>query len=178
MEQMEFLNLEPFLFNGHDGDYPVQGYCSVVTTESMIVDSIYPHPNISIMVKEIDENKQFGNNRYTRNVAIHELIKLDRIMHGVKHFYHRYKAVLRKYKETEDNEFGLLYAERYTQIKYVSFQKDSDYLTRMFQRLESSYVRLLQEAIPEVPITANPDMVVAPYLLEQILTALDIKYKR
>ena len=54
MEQMEFLNLEPFLFNGHDGDYPVQGYCSVVTTESMIVDSTYPHPNISSMVKEID----------------------------------------------------------------------------------------------------------------------------
>ena len=153
-----------FLVEGFDGDTPLQVYCSVKTPDFMIVDSIYPHPNISICVGNIDSGNQFGDNAYTRRTTIKELIELGRIIHGVKHFYHCYKAVLKTYNEIEAMEF-----DRFDHHQFASEEERSQAVMQMHQRLKQIYVNYLQRAIPEVSISDHPDMVIQPYLLAQIL---------
>lgn len=152
-----------FLVEGFDGDTPLQAYCSVKTPDFMIVDSIYPHPNISICVGNIDSGNQFGDNAYTRRTTIKELIELGRIIHGVKHFYHCYKAVLKTYNEIEAMEF-----DRFDH-QFASEEERSQAVMQMHQRLKQIYIHYLQRAIPEVSISDHPDMVIQPYLLAQIL---------
>lgn len=156
--------IQPFLVNGYDGTTPLQGYCSVMTPDFMIVDSIYPHPNISICVGNIDSNNQFGDNVYTRRTTIKELIELGRIIHGVKHFYHCYKAVLKTYNEIEAMEY-----DRFDHRQFASEEERSQAVMQMHQRLKQIYIHYLQRAIPEVSISDHPDMVIQPYLLTQIL---------
>lgn len=158
-----------FLVEGFDGDTPLQAYCSVKTPDFMIVDSIYPHPYISICVGNIDSDNQFGNNDYTRRIAIKELIELGRIIHGVKHFYHCYKAVLKTYNEIETMEY-----DRFNHRQFTSEEERSQAVLQMHQRLKQIYIHYLQRAIPEVPITEDSDLVIQPYLLTQILK--QIKY--
>ena len=153
-----------FLVEGFDGDTPLQAYCSVKTPDFMIVDSIYPHPNISICVGNIDSGNQFGDNAYTRRTTIKELIELGRIIHGVKHFYHCYKAVLKTYNEIEAMEF-----DRFDHHQFASEEERSQAVMQMHQRLKQIYIHYLQRAIPEVSISDHPDMVIRPYLLAQIL---------
>lgn len=160
----EFLNPTPFLIEGFDGATPLQAYCSVKTPDFMIVDSIYPHPNISICVGNIDSNNQFGDNVYTRRTTIKELIELGRIIHGVKHFYHCYKAVLTTYNEIEAMEY-----DRFDHRQFASEEERSQAVLQMHQRLKQIYIHYLQRAIPEVSISDHPDMVIQPYLLTQIL---------
>ena len=160
----EFLNPTPFLIEGFDGATPLQAYCSVKTPDFMIVDTIYPYRNISICVGNIDVANQFGNNAYTRRTTIKELIELDRIIHGVKHFYHCYKAVLRTYNEMEAMEY-----DRFDHHQFASEEERSQAVMQMHQRLKQIYIHYLQRAIPEVSISDHPDMVIQPYLLTQIL---------
>ena len=163
----EYLNSPPFLIEGFDGETPLQAYCSVMTADFMIVDSIYPHPNISICVGNIDVANQFGNNVYTRRTAIKELIELGRIIHGVKHFYHSYKAVLKTYTEIEAMEF-----DRFDHCQFASVEERSQSLLQMHQRLKQIYIHYLQRAIPEISLSDHPDLVIQPYLLTQILNQL------
>lgn len=154
----------PFIVKGYDGETPLQAYCTVKTPYFMIVDSIYPHPNISICVGDIDISNQFGDNAYTRKRVIGEMKELDCVIHGVKHFYHEYKAVLKTYNEIEAMEY-----DRYNEQSFKSSEEQAQYLNQMHQRLKRIYVHYLQRAIPEVPITENSDLVIQPYLLAQIL---------
>lgn len=156
--------IQPFLVEGFDGETPLQAYCSVMIPDFMIVDTIYPHHNISICVGNIDSTNQFGNNTYTRKAAIKELIKLDRIIHGVKHFYHCYKAVLRTYNEIEAMEY-----DRFSHRQFASTEERNECQRQIHQRLKQIYIHYLQRAIPEVPISENSDLVIQPYLLTQIL---------
>ncbi len=156
--------IQPFLVNGYDGTTPLQAYCSVMTSDFMIVDSIYPHPHISICVRNIDGDDHFGDNAYTRNMAIKELIMLNNIVIAVKHYYHRYKAVLKTYTEIETMEY-----DRFNNRQFASEEERNLYLRQMHQRLKQIYIHYLQRAIPEVPISENSDLVIQPYLLTQIL---------
>ena len=158
------MNAHPFLAEGFDGSTPLKAYCLVMTPDYLIIDSIYPHSNISICVSGVDGANQFGDNTYTRHRAIRELINLDRMFHGVKHFYHRYKAVLKTYTEIESMEY-----DRYNKCQFASTEERSRYLRQMHQRLKQIYVHYLQRAIPEIPITEDSDLVIQPYLLKQIL---------
>lgn len=160
----EILNPPPFLIEGFDGATPLQAYCSVKTPDFMIVDTIYPYHNISIYVENNDITNQFGDNAYTRRTAIKELIELGRIIHGVKHFYHCYKAVLKTYNEIEAMEY-----DRFDHRQFASEEERSQSLLQMHQRLKQIYIHYLQRAIPEVSITNHPDLVIQPYLLTQIL---------
>lgn len=160
----EFLNPTPFLIEGFDGATPLQAYCTVVTPYLMIVDTIYPYRNISIYVENNDVSNQFGDNAYTRRTTIKELIELGRIIHGVKHFYHCYKAVLKTYNEIEDMEY-----DRFDHRQFASEEERSQAVLQMHQRLKQIYIHYLQRAIPEVSITDHPDLVIQPYLLTQIL---------
>ena len=156
--------IQPFLIEGFDGATPLQAYCTVVTPYLMIVDTIYPYHNISIYVENNDVSNQFGDNAYTRRTTIKELIELGRIIHGVKHFYHCYKAVLKTYNEIETMEF-----DRFDHRQFASEEERSQSLLQMHQRLKQIYIHYLQRAIPEVSITDHPDLVIQPYLLTQIL---------
>ena len=156
--------IQPFLVNGYDGTTPLQGYCSVMTPDFMIVDSIYPHPNISICVGNIDSNNQFGDNAYTRRTTIKELIELGRIIHGVKHFYLCYYALLRTFYVLEALEY-----DRFNHRLFAYLEERSLAVLQMHQRLKQIYIHYLQRAIPEVSISDHPDMVIQPYLLTQIL---------
>lgn len=156
--------IQPFLVEGFDGETPLQAYCSVMTPDFMIVDTIYPHHNISICVGNIDSTNQFGNNTYTRKAAIKELIMLNNIVIAVKHYYYRYKAVLKTYTEIEAMEF-----DRFDHRQFASEEERSQSLLQMHQRLKQIYIHYLQRAIPEVSITDHPDLVIQPYLLTQIL---------
>lgn len=165
--------IQSFLIDGFDGATPLQGYCSVMTPDFMIVDSIYPHPDISICVGNLDSNNQFGNNAYTRNMAIKELRTLNNSVIAVKHYCHRYKAVLKTYNEIEAMEY-----DRYNKKLFKSCEDRGQYLKPMHQRLKQIYNHYLQRAIPEVSIAENSDLIIQPYLLTQILNTLDIKFKR
>lgn len=165
--------IQPFLINGYDGTTPLQAYCSVMTSDFMIVDTIYPHPHISICVRNIDGDDQFGDNAYTRNMAIKELIMLNNIVIAVKHYYYRYKAVLKTYTEIEAMEY-----DRYNKQLFKSCEDRGQYLKQMHQRLKQIYLHYLQRAIPEIPISENYDLVIQPYLLTQILNTSDIKFGR
>lgn len=156
--------IQPFLIEGFDGATPLQAYCSVMTPDFMIVDTIYPHPNISICVGNIDVANQFGNNAYTHKTAIKELIELDRIIHGVKHFYHCYKAVLKTYNEIEAMEY-----DRFNHRQFATMVERNEYQSQMHQRLKQIYIHYLQRAIPKVSLSDHPDLVIQPYLLTQIL---------
>lgn len=159
--------IQPFLVNGYDDTTPLQAYCSVMTPDFMIVDTIYPHPNISICVRNIDNINQFGNNAYTRNMSIKELIMLNNIVITVKHYNHRYKAVMKTYNEIEDMEYN-----RSNHRQFATEEERNEYLRQMHQRLKQIYIHYLQRAIPEVSITDHPDLVVQPYLLMQILKCM------
>lgn len=156
--------IRPFLIDGFDGATPLQGYCSVMTPDSMIVDSIYPHPNISICVGNLDSNNQFGNNAYTRNMAIKELRTLNNSVIAVKHYYHRYKAVLKTYNEIEAMEY-----DRYNKQLFKSCEDRGQYLYQMHQHMKQIYLHYLQRAVPEIPIIDNSELMIQPYLLTQIL---------
>lgn len=156
--------IRPFLIDGYDGTTPLQGYCSVMTPDFMIVDSIYPYRNITIYVDNIDITNQFGDNDYTRRTTINELIELGRIIHGVKHFYHCYKAVLKTYNEIEAMEY-----DRFDHRQFASEEERSQAVLEMHQRLKQIYIHYLQRAIPEVSLSDHPDLVIQPYLLTQIL---------
>lgn len=159
--------IRPFLIDGFDGATPLQGYCSVMTPDFMIVDSIYPHPNISICVGNLDSNNQFGNNAYTRNMAIKELRTLNNSVIAVKHYYHRYKAVLKTYNEIETME-----CDRFNHRQFATTEERNEYLRQMHHLLKQIYIHYNQRAIPEVSITDHPDLVVQPYLLMQILKCM------
>ena len=156
--------IQPFLIEGFDDATPLQAYCTVVTPYLMIVDTIYPYRNISIYVENNDVTNQFGDNAYTRRTAIKELIELGRIIHGVKHFYHCYKAVLKTYNEIEAMEY-----DRFDHRQFTSEEERSQAVLQMHQYLKQIYIHYLQRAIPEVSITDHPDLVIQPYLLTQIL---------
>ena len=162
--------IQPFLIEGFDGATPLQAYCSVMTSDFMIVDTIYPHPNISILVCNIDSTNQFGDNAYTRRKAITELIELDRIIHGVEHFYLPYKAVLKTYNEIETMEY-----DRFDHQQFASVEERSQSLLQMHQRLKQIYIHYLQRAIPEVSLSDHPDLLIQPYLLTQILKQINHK---
>lgn len=156
--------IPPFLVEGFDYSCPLQAYCTVLRPDFIIFDTIYPIPNISICIALIDSDIQFGDNQYTRRAVIKEFIKLRHIMHGVKHFYNEYSAVLTAYNEAEAQEYDL-----YNQHQFADSEKRSEYQRQMHKRLKDSYVRNLQQAIPEAPITEDSDYVIQPYLLTQIL---------
>ncbi len=156
--------IQPFLVNGYDGTSPLQAYCSVMTSDFMIVDTIYPHPNMSLCVANIDSTNQFGNNIYTRRTVLEELIKLNNAFHTVKHYYHRYKAVLKTYTEIEAMEY-----DRFKHRQFATTEERNEYLRQMHHLLKQIYIHYIQRAIPEVSITDHPDLVVQPYLLIQIL---------
>lgn len=156
--------IQPFLVNGYDGTTPLQAYCSVMTSDFMIVDTIYPHPHISICVRNIDGDDQFGDNAYTRNMAIKELIMLNNIVIAVKHYYYRYKAVLNTYTEIEAMEYDC-----FDHRQFASEEERNEYLRQMHNLLKQIYIHYIQRAIPEISITDHPDLVVQPYLLIQIL---------
>lgn len=156
--------IQPFLVNGYNGTTPLQAYCSVMTSDFMIVDTIYPHPHISICVRNIDGDDQFGDNAYTRNMAIKELIMLNNIVIAVKHYYYRYKAVLKTYTEIEAMEYDC-----FDHRQFASEEERNEYLRQMHNLLKQIYIHYIQRAIPEISITDHPDLVVQPYLLIQIL---------
>ena len=109
----------------------------------------------------------------TRNMAIKELIMLNNIVIAVKHYYYRYKAVLKTYTEIEAMEY-----DRYNKQLFKSCEDRGQYLKQMHQRLKQIYLHYLQRAIPEIPISENYDLVIQPYLLTQILNTSDIKFGR
>lgn len=127
--------IQPFLVNGYDGTTPLQAYCSVMTSDFMIVDTIYPHPHISICVRNIDGDNQFGDNAYTRNMAIKELIMLNNIVIAVKHYYHRYKAVLKTYTEIEAMEY-----DRFIHRQFATTEERNEYLRQMHHLLKQIYI--------------------------------------
>ena len=138
----EILNPPPFLIEGFDGATPLQAYCTVVNPYLMIVDTIYPYHNISIFVENNDVTNQFGDNAYTRRTTIKELIELGRIIHGVKHFYHCYKAVLRTYNELEAME-------------YEPLQSSSVCIRRRAQSIFTPNAPTLEADIHSLPSTRN-----------------------
>lgn len=156
-----------FLVEGFDGATPIQAYCSVMTPRFIFIDTIYPYPNISIFIHENDHNTKFGDNTFTRRRVIDELVNLRRIVHAVKHFYHRYKAVMKTYSEIESLEY-----DRYNHLQFANMEERSEYNRRMHQRLKQIYIHYLQRAIPEIPVTEHSDLVIQPYLLQQIISTL------
>ena len=158
-----FLGLEDY-YSQFD-EQLFQYYVCINADNAFTIETIHPYCGISILYVDMEQKEKVGNNEYTRQLALKQMVELTLYFHAMSHFYDEYKQINESYLRREDEEILQLHSKRFTDSK-----QEMDYKMNMRGRLRDYFFELYRKVFSVRMSEVNIKRLMMPqYLLAQII---------
>lgn len=142
-----------------------QFYICINADNAFTIETIYPYNGISILYIDTEQKEKVGNNEYTRNLALKQMVELSLYFHAMSHFFEEYTTINTSFVKYKDEEILRLHGQRF----HTSGQREA-YRMEMNRRLSEYYRHLYPKAFSQFGDSVNIERLMMPqYLLQQIL---------
>ena len=159
----KFLGLEDY-YSQFD-EQLFQFYIRINANNAFTIETVYPYCGISILYVDMEQKEKVGNNEYTRQLALKQMVKLSLYFHAMGHWHEEYKQINELYLNREEEEILQLHSQRFTTSK-----QEMGYKMNMGGRLRDYYFELYRKVFSARMSEGNIKRLMMPqYLLAQII---------
>ena len=142
-----------------------QFYICINADNAFTIETVYPYCGISMLYVDMEQEEKVGNNKYTRQLALKQMVELSLYFHAMSHWYEEYKQINELYLRRGDEEILQLHSQRFTTSK-----QEMEYKMNMRSRLRDYYFELYRKVFSKWMSEGNIKRLMMPqYLLSQII---------